>query len=233
MNQLKKVVAVICAAASITAASGSVMAANWSRDNGKIDVNINGKYLDFDVNPIMHNDRVMLPMRKIFESIGASVDWDENTKTITALKDGKTIKLTISRGEMFVNGESVALDAPAMMVGDRTLVPVRAVSEALDASVAWFGHGQDIVTISTYDFTCADAIQAVRNLYKSYTWHDFTDAEIDALNLEIYDIRYVDYLKKTVYNVVHNWGLRDEEGNELGGAHYINVKTGESVGGAG
>ncbi len=59
------------------------------------------------------------------------------------------------------------------------------------------------------------------------------DAEIDAMNISVYDIRYDSYLKRTVYNVVHDWDLEDAEGNALGGAHFIDVHTGENVGGAG
>ena len=232
-SKIKKIAALICAAAAVTVSSTAFAAIEPKMNDGRIDVNLNGEYLTFDVNPLMINDRVMLPMRKIFESLGASVTWDDGAKTVTAEKDGTNIKLKIDSSEMTVNGETVLLDVPAAIVDGRTLVPVRAVSEALGASVAWFGHGIDIVTISTFPITCQDAIQIDRNIYKGYTWEDFTDEKIDALNLEIYGISYDSYSKAMVYRVCHNWGLRDEDGNELGGAHFINVKTGEYEGGAG
>lgn len=226
MKKLRKIVALICTAATM-AASCSAFAYTQGKDNGKIDVNINGTYLDFDVDPIMQNDRVMLPMRKIFETLGASVDWDESTQTVTAQKDGTIVKLTVNSSNMLVNGSTVTLDAPAIITGGRTLVPVRAVSEALGASVSWFGHGHDIVTISTYPITCEDAIQIVRDIYKGYPW--YTAEDIDALNLEICDIYYVKNRDQMAYHIWHNWGLTDEEGNELSGSHSISVNTGEVV----
>ena len=225
---IKRIIAVICAAAAITA-SVQVLAWHEDKDNGKIDVNLNGTYLDFDVDPIMQNDRVMLPMRKIFESLGASVEWDDSTKTAMAQKDGKAIELTVGSSEMLVNGEGIALDAPAVIVDGRTLVPVRAVSEALGASVAWCGHGEDIVTISTYDITCEDAIQITRDIYKGY---GLTDGEVNALNLEIGDMRE-DIYDEPHYDVIVNWHWDEDDECIRYSQAYVGAVTGKMLGGAG
>ena len=195
--------------------------------NGKIDVNINGTYLDFDVDPIMQNDRVMLPMRKIFESLGASVDWNDASQTVTAKKDSKTIKLTIGSSTMYVNGSDVLLDAPAMIVDNRTLVPVRAVSEALGASVAWAGHGFDIVTISTYPITCEEALKVVSDFSRNYPVSG-VDTEAIIAKYAIFDIFYYEPLDRVVYDIELGWPGDGRRGT----ASFVDVYTGEIIGGA-
>ena len=72
---------------------------------------------------------VMVPMRVIFEALGCTVGWDEGTRTAAAEKDGVAIYLQIDNELMYRNGEMVVLDAVPCQIGDRTLVPIRAVSE--------------------------------------------------------------------------------------------------------
>ena len=105
-------------------------------DNG-ITVKIDGQAVAFDVSPQIINNRTMVPMRKIFETLGATVEWDQNTKTVTSTKGGTTVSLTIDNPNMNVNGNVVTLDTPACIVDNRTLVPVRAIAEAFQTEVNW------------------------------------------------------------------------------------------------
>ena len=100
--------------------------------------------LSFDVPPIKEDDRVIVPMRKIFEVLGASVDWSEETSTVTARKDKTEISLTIGSNIMLKNGKKIELDVPAKVMHDRTLVPIRAVSEGLGARVEWDEENQAV-----------------------------------------------------------------------------------------
>ena len=93
--------------------------------------------LSFDVPPIKEDDRVLVPMGKIFEELGASVDWSEETNTVTAIKGKTDISLEIGSNVMLKNGKKIELDVPAKVINDRTLVPIRAVSEGLGARVEW------------------------------------------------------------------------------------------------
>ena len=79
----------------------------------------------------------MVPLRAIFEALGASVEWDDATKTVTSVKGDTTVKLTIGNAAITVNGEDKALDVPAQIVDSRTLVPVRAIAESFGCDVAW------------------------------------------------------------------------------------------------
>ena len=98
--------------------------------------------------PQIINDRTMVPLRAIFEALGASVEWNQETKTVTSTKGDTTIKLTIDSNTMYVNDNAVTLDSPACVVNDRTLVPVRAISEAYKTKVDWNGDTRT-VTISS------------------------------------------------------------------------------------
>lgn len=100
-------------------------------------VMVNGRPLRFDQPPIIENDRTLVPLRTIFEALGANVEWEQSTQTVTATRDDITVTLTIGSDILYRNGEQVLLYVPAKLVGDRTLVPTRAVSEAFGAQVEW------------------------------------------------------------------------------------------------
>ncbi len=115
----------------------------------KITVTINGNEVVFpDVNPIMISDRTLVPMRKIFEELGCSVEWFENEQKVIASRGGDQISLTIGSNIMTVNGASNEIDVPAQVINDRTLVPARAVSEALKCTVDW-DEASKTVTITS------------------------------------------------------------------------------------
>ncbi len=117
-------------------------------DNKEISVYINGKQVVFDVPPQIINDRTMVPLRAIFEALGASVDWNQDARTVTSTKGNTTIQLTIDSNTMYVNGNTVTLDSPACIINDRTLVPVRAISEAYNTKVDWNGDTRTVTITS-------------------------------------------------------------------------------------
>jgi len=102
-----------------------------------IRVTVDGFKLDFDVSPILENGRVLVPLRAIFEKLGAEVNWDDNSKKITAVKDNKTVSLVVGEKAAYIDGQPVQLDVPAKIIKGRTLVPVRFISEALGNEVIW------------------------------------------------------------------------------------------------
>ena len=110
-----------------------------------ISVILDGKTLSFDVPPMLVNDRTMVPMRAIFTALGAEVDWDEESQTAISVRDGVTIRIQIGSAQMEADGVAVPLDAPAMLVNDRTLVPLRAVSEAFGVTVDWQGDTNTVL----------------------------------------------------------------------------------------
>jgi hypothetical protein len=112
-----------------------------------------------------------VPLRGIFESLGAQVNWDASTRTITATKGDTDVQLGIGDHRATVNGRAVYLDAPAMILGGSTMVPLRFVGEALGADVKWFEATQTVSITTgeapttraptTTDATTGTATQAV------------------------------------------------------------------------
>jgi competence protein ComEC len=101
-----------------------------------------------DAAPTIDNGRTLVPLRAIFEALGASVQWDPDTQTVTANKGSITVNLVIG-GQALKNGQAVPLDVPAKIVDGRTMVPLRFVSEALGCQVAWDGNTQTISITTT------------------------------------------------------------------------------------
>ena len=112
---------------------------------GDIGVLLNGAYVEFDVPPQIIDGRTMVPMRAIFEALGAGIDWDGDTLTVTAKRGGALVVMQIGNPAMSVNGEYIELDVAPQLVGGRTLVPVRAVAESFDARVDWDGDTRTVI----------------------------------------------------------------------------------------
>ncbi|MEC2071327.1 copper amine oxidase N-terminal domain-containing protein [Alkalihalophilus marmarensis] len=81
--------------------------------------------------------RTLVPLRAIFEEIGATVHYENKTKKITATKDGRTILLTVGSRHTYINGQHNLIDVPAKVVNGQTLVPLRFISESFGGSVRW------------------------------------------------------------------------------------------------
>lgn len=101
------------------------------------------------------NHRTMVPMRKLLETIGANIKWDNETKTVTAIKNypitneyplgrNVTVKVTIGDKYITVNGIHVDMDTEAVMKNGRTYLPVRAVLEAFDYDISWSGASSTV-----------------------------------------------------------------------------------------
>ena len=116
-----------------------------SNNQPEIKVFIDDNIIAFDVLPTIINGRTMVPLRAIFENLGASVDWNDSTQTVTSTKDNTQISLTINNNIMYVNDVAKNLDVPATLIGGRTLVPVRAISEAFGCQVDWNADMQSVL----------------------------------------------------------------------------------------
>lgn len=104
---------------------------------GVVTVKINGKIMIADQQPIIINGRTVVPLRSIFEALGADIKWDNIKQTVHAVKDKNKVEVKIGDLTAVVNDKKVKLDQKAFMVNNRTMVPVRFVSEALGADVQW------------------------------------------------------------------------------------------------
>ncbi len=107
-------------------------------------VALDDQEISFDVPPVIENDLIMVPIRPIFEAMGAAIEWNQETRTATAVKGDITVVLPIG-SEPTINGQRVPIEAPIKIVNGRTLAPVRFVSEALGGRfLAWDRSAQTI-----------------------------------------------------------------------------------------
>ncbi len=154
---MKKILSVILGLS--LAVSTLIGVTNVSAD--EITVELDGKPIEFDVKPEIIDGRTMVPLRKIFEEIGALVKWDSDTQTVLARKNSKTITLNVGSNELSIDKgdtdeegnpiyETVTLEVPAQIVSGRTLVPARAISESFGLDVDWDEDNRK-VTITSED----------------------------------------------------------------------------------
>lgn len=139
MNVRNIAAALICSTALITNCSA-------------IDLIVDGSQLELDVEPQVVQQRTLVPLRAIFEKLGATVTWDQPTLTARATKGNNTVQITLNNSTAYINGTATTLDVPAMAVNGRTLVPVRFVSEALGADVWWEGETSTVYVATTTNY---------------------------------------------------------------------------------
>ena len=112
---------------------------------------LNNQVLSTEVSPIQQNGRVLVPMRSIFEDLGATVNYNDLNRSITATKGDTVIRMALGSSNATVNGLAYKLDVPAKAYYGRTLVPLRFVSEAMGAKVDYNANTR-VVMISGRDY---------------------------------------------------------------------------------
>lgn len=132
--------------------------------NQTVTVYLDNQLLQFDVPPQIINGRTMVPMRVIFEKLGAEVSWDSSTNTAHAYNYEvmKGVSITIGAPHMVdIYSNIIPLDVPAVIQNGRTLVPLRAISEAFRCDVQWDGATRTVKIFSEdfIDFSKSTGIQ--------------------------------------------------------------------------
>ena len=123
---MKKLIMFLLTAMLLTASAGAV------------DLYVDMAKIETDTPPTLVDGRTLVPLRAIFEAIGANVEWDNNTRTATGTRDNTTVVIQIDNSTAYVNGEARTLDVPAQLINDRTMVPARFISEAMGCDVTWY-----------------------------------------------------------------------------------------------
>ena len=113
----------------------------------EVNIIINGEEMnETDMPPVILEDRTLVPARAVFETMGAEVAWNAQTKEVYVKKENDVVILKIDDEIGTKNGIAFIMDVPAKIINDRTVIPVRAVSEALGCEVGWDAKKR-IVTI--------------------------------------------------------------------------------------
>ncbi len=119
-----------------------------------IKVTVDGNFVDcaaYGQEPVAIDGTTLVPLRSVFEALGATVAWDGDTQTVVSARGTDTITLKLNSQDMFVNGEVKVLSVPAQSMNERTMVPVRAIAEAFGCDVKWDGDTRTVIVSTLID----------------------------------------------------------------------------------
>lgn len=157
MKTIKRILITLLSATMLLTAATAVCSAAPAEEN--ITVTVNGQTVEFtDQKPFLRDDRTLVPIRFIAESLGYEVDWD--AKENTALIDGGRIKLWIGTNRAELNGKKVTLDTSSILVNDRTMVPLRIIAETLDCTVDWLAKTRTVQITAGTDTNVWERLKA-------------------------------------------------------------------------
>lgn len=120
---------------TITIPSHPAIPGQQSHQQAAPKVFLDGKEISFDVPPITDKDLIMVPIRPIFEAMGAAVDWNQETRTVRAAKEDITVLMPVGSRAPTINGQAIPIEAPIQIIENRTFAPVRFVSEAFGGTL--------------------------------------------------------------------------------------------------
>jgi hypothetical protein len=115
------------------------------QNNQKVNTFVNGKTPNFDAEPVIENGTTLVPIRAIVESMDAQVKWDGEQQKVTLNKNGNEVVLYLNKNTAYVNGKEVQLEVAPTLKDGRTFLPLRFISENLNAAVTWQPEGQVII----------------------------------------------------------------------------------------
>lgn len=221
------------ALALATVMSMSALAVSASADEyTKVNLLVEGQAIETDQPAVIVDSRTMVPVRVVAETLGSTVDWDGETKTVTFTQDTMTASMIVGDTKLTVAVDDVvsdmAIDVPASIINSRTMVPIRFLSETFGYGVEWDGEtktvnvtakkAEDAVEsgaaveaepVETTDEVSADAVQAKFDELNAYctkinaSTNPMTEADIQA---------YAGYCDKiaTVGSVLGTTDMDDE-----------------------
>ncbi len=171
---------------SLAALAFAAIAVRAQSNQQDIRVVIDGQQLQFtDQQPMESDGRILVPLRGIFEKLGASVEWDRPTQTIRATKNGLLVRLSIGQLDAMVNGANVHMDVAATLYGGTTMVPLRFVTEALGGYVSWDAGQHEVMITSSTDYNLQAAaptqVRPLRPVRPGNTRSEFTVIAADTV----------------------------------------------------
>ena len=131
-----------------------------------------GKNIEFDTAAYASNGRIMVPVRAIFEAVGASVEWDDNTKTATAVKDDTVVTMTLDSNIVNVNGTSYTMDAVIEVHSGRIHAPARYVAESFGKKISYHQDSRTAVISDNTEY------EYYENLLRPIPKFDWVDSAV-------------------------------------------------------
>ena len=159
-----------------------------------IQVVLDGVVLTFDTAPVNIDGRTMVPMRVIFEALGADIHWDGEAGTVTATRDDLMVVAVIGETIMVVNGVATLMDVAPVIVNDRTLVPVRFISEAFGADVEWDQINRTVIIASAeYSEPPGAYLDDIDKPYETQEAPQLTEYDFERRVFELVNIERANY----------------------------------------
>ncbi|MDD4780740.1 MAG: beta-propeller domain-containing protein [Tissierellia bacterium] len=108
-------------------------------ESKEVTVYVNNEKIEFDVKPVIENNRIIVPLRGVFQRLDANIDWNKSLLQVAIKDEYNDIIMMLNNNKVIVNGEIKDIDVPVRMVNSRTFAPLRFISETLGHDIKWDG----------------------------------------------------------------------------------------------
>lgn len=116
-----------------------------------VNINFKGEDITSEIAPMIIEGRAMVPVRGIFEEIGAKISWLEDEKTVVGEKNGVKVTMTVGDSFYTVNGSVKPMDSKAVIVKNRVMIPVRYAAQAFGYKAVWNENEKTVFITDTYN----------------------------------------------------------------------------------
>lgn len=138
-------------------------------DEPYIQIRLNGEEIFFeDQQAVIRNDRTLVPFRAMLEKLGAEVKWDQASRTVTAKMNDKEIVLVIDNNIAKIDGKEIKMDVAPQIIGDRTMIPLRFVSENFGYKIKFDNEVPMFYLIDVYNMTDAELEKKLEEIEKEF-----------------------------------------------------------------
>jgi len=172
--------------------------------SGDVVIAVNGQRIATDVTPFIYNERTVVPLRGVFEKLGAEVNWIADQRTVIVKYQNTEIRIQIGNTSAYVNGSEKFLDVPPIIYNDLTMIPLRFISENIGMWVQWVPEAK-LATIT--DPSYFSTLQTEKNTVLGFTTNDYK-GDTGSYNSVITYSDNIDYIATFSYQVSSNGGLK-------------------------
>ncbi len=161
MSKERKILIILIIITLIVSMSDLSLVVN--AENVRVSLTINGENIESDASPLLQGGRTIAPVRIVSEKLGAYVDWNASTRTVTIKNNNDTITLQINSKTITRNNQNMQIDIAPQIIDGRTYVPLRFVSEVLGYEVDWNGQERRVY-ISSHDETSTNPSASIKDI---------------------------------------------------------------------
>ena len=187
---------------------------------GDISVLIDGTQVEFDVQPQIIDNRIMVPIRSVFEALGADVEWKEESQTAVSTRENVQVEMTLNSQDLYINGQKTQMDTSPLIISGRVLAPIRYAAEAFGGKVQWNDAEQRVtifvnnlpeqnkVTLYAEDGRTLDVFESEVPEYLNVGWYRTLEETqqmlyaADGRTITVYKAEVPDYLNVGWYRTL-------------------------------